>query len=599
MAPAQQKSKASPVNGPNRRIQLWYGFLMLVIALVGVRLFYLQIIKHEYYHQQALNGQLKEYQISAERGVIEAHDGNKTVPIVLNEKLYTLYADPTLLKGKSSDYAVRMATVTNGDPATYAKLLKTKGTRYVILGKRLTEGQKNTIAAMKLPGVGLQAVSYRTYPQGTLAAQLLGFVNNDGQGTYGIEQALNSTLKGTPGKLKAITDAAGVPLAASKNNVQINPKPGDKVLLTVDIAMQQQLEAVLKKGLDRAKSSSGSAIIMDPNNGAIKAIANLPTYDPSAYYKVTDGNVFNNAAVSSPLEVGSIMKGLTAAAALDQGVINADSSYDDPGVWHLNDHTITNIEEDGGPGRHSVADILNLSINTGATWMLMQMGGETGTVNQKARDKWHDYLVNHYQLGKPTGVEQGYEADGYIPDPSDGYALQLAYANTSFGQAMTATPLQMAAALSSVINGGTYYKPHLVDKTINSSGKVTLNKPEVVRQGVVSGKVSSEIRGLLEYVVLGHLQAGFSYLKFPDSYSVGGKTGTAQIAKKTGGYYENKYNGTYLGYVGGDMPQYVVMVRVNEPGVGGYAGSQAAQPLFADIAHMLINGFDVVPKSGT
>lgn len=598
MAPTNHPGRGNSPADVNRRINLWYGVLLIILGLFVIRLFYLQIIKHDYYHQQALSGQQKEYVIAPERGIIMAYDHDNTIPIVLNEKLYTLYADPSFIKNADQN-AEKLAHLSGGNESEYAKLLKTKNTRYVVLAKRLSEQQKEKIAKLKLPGVGLQAQSYRTYPQGSLASQLLGFVSNDGQGTYGVEQALNQDLKGTPGRLKAITDAEGVPLAASKDNIQINPVRGDQVVLTIDVAMQQQLEDLLKKGLDRAKAKAGSAVVMDPTTGAIKAMANLPTYDPSQYYKVEDSSVFNNAAVSTPLEVGSVMKSLTAAAALDQGVIKPDTSYYDPAVWHLNDHNITNIEEDGGAGTHNIASILNLSINTGATWMLMQMGGQTGVVNQKARDRWHDYMVNHYQLGKPTGVEQGYEAEGYIPDPSDGYALQLTYANTSFGQGMTATPLQMAAALSAVVNGGTYYQPHLVDRSLDAKGKATIKQPKIVKRGVVSAKTSQEIRGLMEYVVQGHLEAGFNYLRFPAGYSVGGKTGTAQIAKKTGGYYEDKFNGTYLGYVGGDMPAYVIMVKVSEPGIGGYAGSQAAQPLFADIAHMLINGFNVPLKSGT
>jgi cell division protein FtsI/penicillin-binding protein 2 len=578
----------------NKRILWWYAALLFVLAIIIGRLFYLQIIKHDYYHQLALSDQLKEYNIAPERGGIYVHDASGTVPLVLNQKLYTLYGDPALVKNIDNT-GFKLASLTGGDAAQYRSLLKTPHSRYVILAKRLNADQKRRIEDTKLPGIGLQAQDYRVYPQGSLAAQVLGFVNNEGQGNYGIEQALDKQLQGTPGKLKAITDANGVPLAASKDNIQISPTAGDDVVLTLDAAMQKQVENLLKAGLDRARSKSGSVVVMDPNSGAIKAMANWPTYDPAQYYKVEDGTVFNNAAVSSPLEVGSIMKPLTAAAAIDQGAIKADTSYYDPSHWDIDGHTITNIEEDGGAGTHNIADILNLSINTGATWMLMQMGG--GQINAQARHKWNDYMVNHFQFGKTTGIEQGYEAEGYIPPPDKGFGLNLTYANTSFGQAMTATPLQMAAAISAVVNGGNYYQPHLVDQSIGANGKKTTKQPVLVKSHVVSSDVSNDLRSLMEYVVTEHYKTGFSYLKFDPSYSVGGKTGTAQIANPAGGYYANKYNGTYLGFVGGDKPQYVIVIRVNEPGVGGYAGSQAAQPLFADIAHMLINNFNVLPKS--
>lgn len=590
------KAAGSANMSSNRRLYSWYGVLFFIIAIIIVRLFYLQIIRHDYYQKAAFADQLKQYTIAPERGVIEAQQDSGAVPLVLNEKLYTLYVDPTLAKNPASE-AVKLSSVTHGDAAAYTKLIKTKNSRYVILAKRLNGQQNSSISSLKLPGVGLQAQDYRTYPQGNLAAQVLGFVNNGGKGTYGIEQALNKQLSGTPGQLKAITDASGVPLAASRDNVQLDPKAGDNVVLTVNLAMQKELEGFLKTGVERAKTTSASALIMDPNSGAIVAMANLPSYDPSQYYNVSDPSVFTNAAVSKPLEVGSIMKVLTTSSALDQGVIQPDTSYNDPGSWVVDGFRIKNVEEDGGPGRHSIPEVLNLSMNTGATWMLMQMGG--GQLNQQARDHWHDYLVNHFRLGKPTGIEQGYEASGYIPPPDNGYALNLTYANTAFGQAMTATPLQMAAALSSVINGGTYYQPHLVDQMIDSSNIVFKTNSKIVAKNVVSPRVSPQIQALMEYVVKGHLAEGYNYMKFPDNYSVGGKTGTAQIANPKGGYYDDRFNGTYMGFVGGDKPQYVIAVSVTEPHNGGYAGSTAAQPIFADLAHMLINNFNVTPKTGS
>lgn len=582
----------------NRRLKIWYAVLIFILAVFIGRLFYLQIVKHDYYKSAAQAAQLKEYEIPAERGVIKAYENGAAVPLVLNQKLYTLFADPAFIKD-AEGVAAKLAAITKGDAVAYANAIRTPDTRYVILAKRLSEAQRQQVSALKQPGVGTQAQEYRVYAQGSLASQALGFVNNDGEGKYGIEQALNNTLAGKPGRLKAVTDAAGVPLAASKDNVEIAPKNGSDVVLTIDIGMQKQLETILKAGLERAKSASGSALIIDPNTGAVKAMANWPTYDPAEFFKVSDQNLFNNSNVSSPLEVGSIMKTLTAAAALDLGAIKLDTSYYDPGKWRLNDHDITNIEEVGGPGTRSVGDIITRSINTGAAWMLMQMGGETGSVNKKARERWHDYMVNHFDLGKVTGIEQGYEASGEVPDPNRGFALELTYANTSFGQAITATPLQMAAALSSVVNGGSYYQPRLIDAIVQNNAQLHTKKAKALRTGVVSAKVSAEIRQLLSNAVLQKVANGTRYLNFPKGYEIGGKTGSAQIANPAGGYYTDRFNGTYMGYVGGDKPEYVIVVRVNEPKIGGYAGSQAAQPLFADIAHMLVNNFNVTPKSSS
>lgn len=423
---------------------------------------------------------------------------------------------------------------------------------------------------------------------------MLGFVNSENVGNYGIEESLNKDLTGKTGKLKAITDASGVPLAANKANVDSSPVNGDDVVTTIDLSMQSELEKILANEYKQTKSQGLSAVIMDPNNGQIKAMANFPTYDPSNYQNVSDQKLFQNAAVTNAIEPGSSMKVLTTAAALNEGVINPNTTFYDPAHWLVDGFNITDIEEDGGARQQSIGSILNLSLNTGATWMLMQMGG--GEINQKARNTWYDYLTRHYLFGQATGIEQGYEAVAKVATPqNNGAGINLTYANMSFGQAIELTALQMAAADSAVLNGGTYYKPTLIDQLIKPDGQKVTNQAKVVAKNVVSAKVSQEMVPLMQYVVQQHLQAGFSYLNFSPNYIVGGKTGTAQIAQKGGGYYANKFNGTYVGFVGGNKPQYVIVVYNLQPNVAGYAGSYGGQPVFADIAHMLINNSFVTP----
>ncbi len=565
------------------------------MAIFGIRLFYVQVIHYGHYKNAALSDQLKQYQIPATRGIIEAHDGDQVLPIVLNQQLFTLYADPTFIK-KPDDTAAKIAGIISGQTDQYAQLMRTKDTRYVVLAKKLSADQSSKLLALKIPGLGTQSQDFRTYPQGDLAAQVLGFVNNDGIGKYGLEQALNKQLTGTAGQVKAVTDVNGVPLAATKGNVEKPAVDGDKVVTTLDLSMQAQMEQILANEYQKTKSKGLSAIIMDPNTGQVKAMANYPTFDPSNYQNASDPSLYQNAAVTNPIEPGSSMKVLTTAAALNQGVIQPNTSFYDPAHWIVDGFNITDIEEDGGARQQSIASTLNLSLNTGATWMLMQMGG--GQINSKARNAWYDYMNNRYRLGQPTGIEQGYEAAVPIPPPQDnGAGIDLTYANTSFGQGVQLTAIQMAAAVSSILNGGTYYEPHLVDALTISDGKTTTVKPKVLKQNVVSAKVSQEMMPLMEYVVQQHLIAGFPYLNFSSQYSVGGKTGTAQIAKPGGGYYDDKFNGTYVGFVGGDKPQYVIVVFNLQPNVAGYAGSYGGQPVFADLAHMLIDNSFVTPKS--
>lgn len=578
---------------PVRRLRLLYSILTLVVVVFGLRLFYVQIIRHDHYQKAALSDQLKQYVVPATRGIISAHQGDGTVPLVLNQTLYTVYADPSYIKHPDA-VANKLALVLGGNAGDYISRLTKHGSRYQILAKKVGKAQESKLLSYKYPGIGAQSQDYRIYPDGTMAAQLLGFVNNDGKGVYGLEQAENDKLAGSPGLLKAITDVHGVPLAASSGNISKPATKGSNLTLTLDLAIQKEVEDVINQAKDSLQAQAVSAVVLDPDSGAVKAMANAPGYDPANYADVKDANLFNNAAVSYPIEVGSTMKVLTTAAALNQGVISPNTTYYDPASFVVDKYRITNIEEDGGPGVKSIADLLQLSLNTGATWELMQMGG--GQINQKARDAWYGYMTAHYLFGQKTGIEQGYEASGYVPKPdNNGAGIDLTYANTAFGQAMTATPIQMASALAAAVNGGTYYKPHLVDSTTDANGRTTNAKPQAAKRNVVSAKTSAALVPLMEYVVSHHTFAP----KFDQThYSVGGKTGTAQIAVP-GGYDPTNYNGTYMGFVGGDKPQYIICVFVIKPKVsaGAYAGTAAAQPIFGKIAHYLIDNSFVTPRN--
>lgn len=569
------------------RLKGLFAIVFIALSIFVLRLFYLQVFKHQYYKGLANSSQQKQYNIQAKRGLIYGQDNGSLVPLVLNETKYRVVIDSTIIKDKDTTLKELSSAISGLDQQKTKDLLE-KQTKYEIIANKQPQSVRDDLQKKELPGVFIEELNTRTYPQGKLASQTLGFVNDDQEGTYGVEQALDDALDGQEGRVKAITDRRGVPLLASGENVLIDPKNGEDIVLTIDLGMQRFLEDILEQGLNTAQSQSGSAIIMDPNTGAIKAIANYPSYDPSNFSEITDQSIFTNPAVSSPLEPGSIMKTLTVAAALDSGAVDMNHSYFDPGYAKIDDATITNVEEVGGSGTRSIQDILKMSLNTGAVHLLGQMGG--GEINSKARNTWYDYMTNHYQLGKLTGVEQGYESEGILPDPNEGYGLNVQFANTSFGQGMTATPLQMLSALSSVVNGGTYYQPHLVDKRIDSDNKETPISPKIVKSDTVSEEVSGNLVRMMQYTASQNNKPATR-----SGYLVGGKTGTAQIANPAGGYYDDRFNGTYLGFVGGKKINYTIIVRVNEPKIRGYAGSKAAAPIFASIANMLMNNFTIDP----
>jgi cell division protein FtsI/penicillin-binding protein 2 len=575
------------------RIRLFYGLLVVIAVIFGLRLFYLQVIKHDYYQQLAQASQLKQFEIPAERGSIYAYDGGEIVPVVLNEVRYRITADPQIIGDKSA-IAAALSDPLGRPSSDILDQLQREGSRYEILANKQTKEVKETVEKLRLQGIFTnEKVQQRVYIQGNIAGQLLGFVNDAGEGQYGIEEYLQDSLQGTPGRLRALTDQNNVPLLATGDNVQTDPVDGEDIVLTIDVSMQRQLERILKEGLEQAVSESGSAIIIDPKTGAVRAMANYPSYDPSKFTEVEDIALFQNPAVSSPLEPGSITKALTTAAALDFGAVTTNQTYYDPARWTVDGATITNVEEDGGAATRSVYDVLRYSLNTGATWLLMQMGD--GELNEQGRIVWHDYMTNHFQLGKRTGIEQGppagdsTEAQGIIPGPNEGFGLNIRYANTSFGQGITATPLQMVAAFSSIINGGTYYKPTLVSAQLVAKQEITEKAPTITKSNVVSAEVSNTIRGFLDNVIDDSTQNIAR-----SGYQIGGKTGTAEIANPDGGYFEDVYNGTFVGFLGGgEVPDYAIIVRVDRPKISGYAGSAAARPIFASLSNMLLDNFTV------
>lgn len=570
------RTQSGPSYFSVNRLRIWYGVLVIVFAIFAVRLFYLQIIRHNFYSTAAFSGQFKEYQIPAERGVIMAMDGKNEVPIVLNEEVFTVFADPKFITNPK-EVADKLQPLIGGETNKLVDLMKVDS-RYSILAKKVPSDKAKQIDELNLKGVGTRATSQRVYPQGSMAAQILGFVNDEGEGKYGVEQFLDSSLRGKPGELRAITDAQGVPLVANRDNVLKEPENGERTTLTIDVSMQRRVEDMLKNHLSEVKSSAGSVVIMNPKNGEIKALANYPTYNPSEFYKVEDPRLFTNSVVSEPLEVGSVMKALTVAAGMDSGAISQNMTYYDPGFYKIGDATVRNVEEDGGAATRSTSDILRYSLNTGATYVLMQMGG--GKINEKARVAWHSYLVDRFMFGKKTGIEQGYEAEGSVPDPVEGFGLEIQYANTTFGQGIMVSPIQMLSAFSATINGGTYYKPHVL-KSGDSANFV-------VAKDIIRPELSPVLRSMHENSVV----KNYTFLK-RDGYRIGGKTGTAEITKPGGGYYDDRFNGTFVGYVGGDQPEYVIMVTIIEPKNGGYAGRAAAAPMFGKVADMLIGNYAV------
>lgn len=574
-----------------RKSEILAVIMLVFVAIIVLNLFYIQIVRHNYYKEQAYQEQVAKFILPAKRGQIYARDGSGIIPLVLNEPVYIAYADPQQLTDKSK-LEKTIERIAGGNIVDgYKDTLGNKKLRYVVLARRLSHSQAELLKKENIAGVGLTEVDQRVYPEGGLAAQLLGYVNSEGKGQYGVEEALNKRLKGTDGKLQAVTDVRRIPLTVSNNDVSIPARDGENLVLSVDRNIQSYVESVLKSGLQRVGASKGSVVVMNPSNGQIMAMANYPSYDPSQYNKVTDYGVFQNATVSEPYEVGSALKPLTMGAGLDSGAVGVNTTFNNRGYVQVDDTKISNVEEDPVSANATMTDVLHYSLNTGVVFILQQMGG--GKVNLQARNKLYDYFHNHYRFGEKTSVEQAGESGGTIIPPTDEQGNNVRYANMAFGQGMDVTMMQVTAAFSSTINGGTYYKPTVVAGTTESGDSLKAQKSQILKNGVLRPDISVALRDM---IVRGR-QLGALGGKDKPGYIVGGKTGTSQVIDpKTGKYTNANSIGSYLGFGGNATPQYVIMVQVKDSKAAGYAGTTAAGPIFLDISNWLIDYLKIAPN---
>lgn len=564
---------------------------LLVVFGVGLfaRLFYLQIVQHNRYLAQASSEHTRKYEIPARRGELFVQDRDGVSPIALNQRLKLLYADPRFVEDKPAA-AKKLAEVTGASAADYEARLK-KGIEYTVLDGRLSQAVAEKIKALNLPGIGLSERDYRTYPEGQLAAQVLGFVNADGIGQYGVEGYLDGQLDGTPGQLAAKTDTHGIPIATAKNVIK-PPVDGTNYVLTIDPNIQAMAEQELAEQVQTVKAKSGSVVILDPATGAVRAMANYPTYDPNQYSKVTDYSVFVNQVVTDQFEPGSGIKAFTMAAGLDQGKIRPDTTYDDPGSIKVGDRIISNAAGDKAGKNKSMTVVLRDSLNTGVVYVLRMLGGDPDKITPTGKKILYDYFTKHFGFGLRTGIEQTSEAPGSVPPPNTN---DVSYANMTFGQGMSATMIQMAAAMGAVANGGRLYQPHVVSGVMKPDGTLQSVKPKIVSDHVMSPAAVRDLTAMLEVVV--QRGSGYKAGEMNKGYRIAGKTGTAQIPRPDGkGYIDGANIGSFVGFAPAESPKFVVMVRINEPGVQGYAETTTV-PVFADICRWLFKYYGVPPSS--
>lgn len=561
----------------NHRSGLLIAFLLLFFAAVVCRLFYLEVINGAQARQKADRQHIIYQKLFPSRGKIKLADklSGQTIPLATNTKSFLVYAVPNEILNPNKA-ANGLASALGLDVKDVLAKITQIEKKYVPLKKQLTDLELQKIKELALPGIYFDSEDTRIYPQNNLLSQTLGFVgfNAAGQksGLYGLERFFDKELAGTPGELESEQDPSGAQIFGAT----MNEKPaqdGVDLILTVDQTIEFKAESVLKEMVIKNNADSGDIIVMNPKTGAILAIASYPDFDPNNYGKVTDHAVFNNQAVIGNYEPGSTFKAITMSAALDQGKITPDTTYIDTGRVVVDNYVIKNAE--GGPrGLQTMTQVLEQSLNTGAIFAENQLGHP-------------DFLkyIKAFGFGKPTGIELP-ETKGDISGLNG--KINVNYYTASFGQGISATPVQMIQAFGGLANGGKMMKPYIVQSKIYSDGTIENTQPQAVGQ-----VVSPQTAGTINAMLVGVVENGFGKKAAVSGYYVAGKTGTAQVAQN-GKYVANDNIGSFIGFAPVENPQFVMLVRVDHPRNANFAESTAVPP-WGQMAQFILNYMQIPP----
>ncbi len=553
-------------------------------GLIFFRLFFLQVATHDKWVALAFDLHQAEIEITADRGEVFIQDGDHTYPLAVNREYPTVYLVPKEVIEKDR-IASELSRILQVDRDLLLYKMSNPEDPFEIVKKKVGEDERRQIEDLKLAGVRFLAEKYRYYPAGELASHVIGFasIQDNGRskaGGYGIEASLDTLLRGTTGNLKQEKDAAGrwLPLTDRKLT---DAERGANIELTLDRNIQFETEKIMHEAVEKYASDRASAIVMDPKTGRILAMASSPQFDPNRYREVEDYGDFLNSALSLAYEPGSIMKPITMAIGLEEGKVTPDSEFNDPGTISIGGFNIHNAEEKTY-GQSSMYKVLEESINTGVIYVERQVGNEA----------YRDYM-KRFGFGEKTGIELPAELPGDIRS-LERTKQDIQFYTAAFGQGITTTPLQMVQAYGAMANHGVLMKPQIIKRIEYADGHTEEREPERIRQ-VLGEKASEDIGKMLRTVVT----KGHGKRADVPGYLVGGKTGTAQVAKSgSAGYEEGITIGSFVGYAPIQDPQFVVLVKLDNPKNVEWAESSAA-PAFGEIMRFLLEYAKVEPTEDT
>jgi cell division protein FtsI (penicillin-binding protein 3) len=535
---------------------------MSLIA-VSLRLVQLQVVSADEYAARGLAQRLHTLPIVAERGTLFDRNGNA---LAMSVRQQTVYADPTLVEDPAAT-AAKLAPILAMDVAALDAKLRQPG-EFAYLARKVDDEIAMQVAALELPGIGLQEESERFRPNGALADSVLGSVDVDNIGVSGLELEMDEELKGTPGEVLIERGPDGRTIAVGER--RLTPAhPGNDMVLTIDRSLQYSVERALADQIVASSALGGTVVVMDPRSGEILAMANLKM-TPEGPVPTAD-----NRAVTAVYEPGSVNKVVTVAGALEEGVVNPDTVYDVPDHLQVSIHRFS--DHDPHPVTPwSVSDIVTTSSNIGTIMVAQQLGAQRV-----------DSYLRRFGLGQPTGLEFPQESNGIMLGLDEWTGTSIG--SIPIGQGIAVNALQMLGVYNTIANDGVYAQPHLVRATVDADGK---EHPVDVGEGrqVVSARTAQQVTAMLANVVA----VGTGVNAAIPGYTVAGKTGTARKPSTTHrGYVEGAYIATFAGFVPAEDPQLSAIVVLDEP--HPYYASLSSAPVFAKIAQYALRQFRVPP----
>ncbi|WP_018657264.1 peptidoglycan D,D-transpeptidase FtsI family protein [Actinomadura flavalba] len=546
---------------PLKRLNGTLLVIAFVLSLFAGRLVQLQTIESQQYTAKARDQRLQEIKLPAVRGDITDANDN---PLAMTVEARAIYADPKIIKPEKRDAIVRALSPMLGlDPRFVQERISRPGSRYEVLARGVRPDQARLIMGMKLVGIGMSPEYRREYPNDSLAAGVIGFVNAEGKGAAGLESSMNGELAGRDGwqRVEISTKGQHIPMGESQRKPSV---PGKGVRLTLLRDIQFKAQQAIEQQVKKSGARSGSVIVMDPRSGALLALASAPGYNPNDYGK---SKSWGTPIVQEAYEPGSTGKVVTAAAVMEKGGVTPETPF-----LRVPDRIKRYGVTFGDSHPHEPWDLTFAGV--------LAKSSNVGTIRASERissQQLYD-TMRDFGFGATTGIGLPAETAGVLAPPSkwsgtDRYPI-------SFGQTMSVNAVQMASVYATIANGGVRVAPNLVAGSVDENGAFTAAKAPAKRQ-VISAETARQIRDMLEGVTT---KEGTAPLAQIPNYRVAGKTGTAEIVNpRTGRYKGGGFTASFAGFAPADDPQLVVQVVLQKPSRGSHLGGDVAAPVFRDV----------------